>query len=58
MTDFQKGQNQMRDIVISMCVGFQNEIFNKTESQRYQAYQKVIDTLEEQYGKFMSKGKD
>lgn len=54
MTDYQKGQNNMRDIIISMCVGFQNEIYNQTESERYKAYQKLINTIEDQYGKFMS----
>jgi len=53
MSDYQRGQKHMRDTVIAMCIGFQNDI----AEDENKAYQNVIDTLESRYGEFMSKGR-
>jgi hypothetical protein len=57
MTDYQRGQNHMRDTVIAMCIGFQNDISEDESDSTYKAYQNVIDTLESRYGESMSKGR-
>lgn len=53
--EYRLGSCAMRDNVIAMCIGFQNEQGNKEDSEDYKAYQKIIDALESQYGRFMSK---
>lgn len=57
MSDYQRGQNHMRDTVIAMCIGFQNALTVDDNENTYKAYQNVIDTLESRYGEFMSKGR-
>ena len=54
-SEYQVGIRLMRDNVIAMCIGFQNGQGNDTDTEDYKAYQKVIDTLESQYGAFMSR---
>ena len=54
-SEFNKGASYMRDNVISHIVGMQNDLGNDVEDKGYQELQKLLELIEEQYGKMLSK---
>jgi hypothetical protein len=58
MGDLEKGiyngRNYVRDELIAQLIGWQNNIGNDKDSEEYKAYQRVIDYLENNFGKFLS----
>lgn len=50
---YKKGQALLRDNIIAMLIGFQNNIGNDEDSEEYQAYQKVLTNIELRFGEFM-----
>ncbi len=44
---------RMRDTLIATMIGYQNELGNDTQSEAYQAYQRVMELIEKNYGPFM-----
>lgn len=54
-SEFNKGASYMRDNVISHIVGMQNDLGNNVEDKGYQELQKLLELIEEQYGKMLSK---
>lgn len=49
-----EGKKQIRDALICTLIGFQNEAKNDLNSGEYQAYQRVLEHVENTYGKFLS----
>lgn len=45
---------QVRDLMITTLIGFQNGIGNNVESSEYQAYQKMLEYIESTFGPMMS----
>lgn len=50
----QKDGKLVRDHIIATLVGFQNEVGCDENSEQYQAYQKVLEWVEKNYGAMMS----
>lgn len=53
MTEFGNGAKYARDAILCTIIGLQNDIGNNVQSERYQAYQKVYDTIVKNYGDMM-----
>lgn len=50
-SEWKKGAADMRDNVISHIIGMQNDLGNDVNDKGYQELQKLMDLIEERYGK-------
>lgn len=50
-SEYSKGAINMRDNVISHIIGMQNDLGNDIEDKGYQELQKLLELIEERYGK-------
>ncbi len=50
-SEFNKGAAYMRDIIVSHIIGIQNDLGNNIEDKGYQELQKLLELIEDQYGK-------
>lgn len=54
-SEWSKGAANMRDNVISHIIGMQNDLGNDIEDKGYQELQKLLELIEERYGKMLGK---
>lgn len=54
-SEYSKGAADMRDNVIAHIIGMQNELENNIKDKRYQELQKLLELIEERYGKMFCK---
>lgn len=57
MSEFSNGAKYARDSILSIIIGLQSDIGCDIESEQYQAYQKIYDTIAKNYGDFMKEFK-
>lgn len=57
MSEFNNGAKFARDAVLSMIIGMQNGIGNDVESEKYQAYQEIYDSIVKTQGDMMKEFK-
>lgn len=48
--DFNAGSKYARDCILAEIIGLQNGIIDKTESEEYKAYQKVLELIIDRHG--------
>lgn len=54
-SEYSKGAADMRDNVIAHIVEMQNDLKNNIEDKGYQELQKLLELIEERYGKMFCK---
>ena len=52
-SEWKNGAAYMRDNVIALIIGMQNDLGNDIEDKGYQELQKLLKLIEERYGKMM-----
>lgn len=52
-SEWKKGAAHMRDNVIAHIIGMQNDLGNDIEDKGYQELQRLLELIEERYGKMM-----
>lgn len=48
--DFNAGSKYARDCILAEIIGLQNGIMDKTESEEYKTYQKVLELIIDRHG--------
>lgn len=48
--DFNAGSRYARDCIIAEIIGLQNGIMDRTDSEEYKAYQKVLELIIDRHG--------
>ncbi len=54
-SEWKKGAANMRDNVIAHIIGIQNDLGNDIENRGYQELQRLLELIEDRYGKMMGK---
>lgn len=57
-SEWKQGAANMRDNVIAHIIGMQNDLGNDINDKGYQELQKLLEFIEEQYGKMMNEYKN
>lgn len=54
-SEWSKGAANMRDNVFAHIIGMQNDLGNDVKDKGYQELQKLLELIEERYGKMFGK---